>query len=229
VGRTNKATGRATEAVWNHRSTHDMTSEVRLPEISVYDVGADFPMEIAERVGERSYQLLAMATRWASTEFIHLLDRLSLWWLVRNRSPNLAEIEALARRSREPGIYYLNLDYEWGCTTAARPGEDGKTALLLRTLDWGVSGVGRFVVAARIANPLGAWISLTWPAFTGVIQAMSPGRFAAAINQPMPPRRLGLLKIDSILDRYQLLNSTDLQPVHLLRQVFETAPSFDAA
>ena len=206
-----------------------MLSEAGLPTIPVYDVGADFPMEIAERVGERSYQLLAMATRGAPVNVVNLLDRLSRWWLVRNRSPYLAEIEALALQSSEPGIYYLNVNYEWGCTTAARPAKGGKTALLLRTLDWGVPGVGRFVVAARIANPLGAWISLTWPAFTGVIQALAPGRFAAAINQPTPPRRLGLLRIDSLIGRYQLLHSTELQPVHLLRRVFETAPSFDAA
>ncbi len=217
------------DAAANRQPVRDMTDAVRLPEISVYDVGANFSMEIAERMGERSYQLLAMATRGMPVTVVHLLDRLSRWWLARNRSPYLAEIEALARRSREPGIYFLNLNYEWGCTTAARPGEGGKTALLLRTLDWGVSGVGRFVVAARISNPLGAWISLTWPAFTGVIQGMAPGRFAAAINQPMPPSRLGLLSIDSLFERYQVFNSTELQPVHLLRRVFETAQNFPAA
>jgi hypothetical protein len=206
-----------------------MTSEDGLPEIPVYDVGADFPLEIAQRMGERGYELLAMATSGVPMPVVRLLDRLSRWWLVRNRSHYLAEIDVLARRSREPGLYYLNLHYEWGCTTAARPSEDGQTALLQRTLDWGAPGVGRFVVAARIANPLGTWLSLTWPAFTGVIQAMAPGRFAAAINQPTPPRLLGLLVIDRLIARYRLVNTTDLQPVHLLRRVFETAPSFAAA
>ncbi len=211
------------------RSVQTMTNQDALPEIPVYDVGANFPLEIAELMGERGYQLHALATHGVPMQLLRLLDRLSHWWLVRNRSHYLAEIEALARRSRQPGLYYLNLAYEWGCTTVARPAEGGQTALLQRTLDWDVSGVGRFVVAARIANPLGTWISLTWPAFTGVIQAVAPGRFAAAINQPMPPSRIGLLRIDRLLQRYRLFNSTDLQPIHLLRRVFETARNFDVA
>ncbi len=206
-----------------------MTKEGGLPEIPVYDVGADFSLEIAERLGERGYKLHALATRGVPVLLLRFLDRLSRSWLVRNGSHYLAEIDTLAQRSREPGLYYLNLAYEWGCTTAAKPAQGGQTALLQRTLDWGVPGVGQFIVAARIANPLGTWISLTWPAFTGVIQAVAPGRFAASINQPMPPRRVGLLGIDRLISRYQLFNSTDLQPIHLLRQVFETAPSFDAA
>lgn len=211
------------------RPVQAMTNEDGLLEIPVYDVGADFPLEIAERMGERGSLLLALATRGVPVQLLRLLDRLSRWWLVRNRSHYLAEIEALARRSREPGLCYLNLHYEWGCTTVARPAEGGQTALLQRTFDWGVPGVGRFVVAARIANPLGTWISLTWPAFTSVIQAMAPGRFAAAINQPMPPRRVGLLGIDRLIACYRVFNSTDLQPIHLLSREFETAQSIDAA
>ena len=41
---------------------------------------------------------------------------------------------------------------EWGCTTAIKPTPEGRLARLLRTLDWNVAGIGRFVVAARIAN-----------------------------------------------------------------------------
>ena len=207
-----------------------MMSNTRdLPRIMVCDVGANFPMAIAEEVGSRAYTLLETATEHVSSRTLRLADRVSRQWLKRNGSPYLSEIEALAKRAGRPGIYYLNVSYEWGCTTAARPSIDGEMAILQRTLDWDVPGIGRHVVAARIANPRGDWISLTWPAFTGVIQAMAPGRFAAAINQPSLPRRSGIQAIDRLLSHLAIWNSKYLQPVHLLRRVFETAPDFHAA
>ncbi|MFN3744002.1 MAG: hypothetical protein ACK4TL_04795 [Hyphomicrobiaceae bacterium] len=206
-----------------------MMQESHLPEIVVCDVGADFPMEIAECIGERAYDLLDTATRDVSQCTLRLADRVSRSWFLRNNSAYFAEVEALAERARSPGIYYLNTSYEWGCTTAARPSPDGVSAVLQRTLDWEVNGIGRHIVAARIANPLGTWISLTWPAFTGVIQAVAPGRFAAAINQPTLARRVGLFALDRLLAHYEIWNSKHIQPIHLLRRVFETAPDFAAA
>jgi hypothetical protein len=206
-----------------------MMQESHLPEIIVCDVGPDFPMEIAERIGERAYDLLNTATRDVSQRTLRFADRVSRTWFLRNNSAYFAEVEALAERSRSPGIYYLNTSYEWGCTTAARPSSDGASALLQRTLDWEVNGIGRHIVAARITNPLGTWISLTWPAFTGVIQAVAPGRFAAAINQPTLARRVGLFALDRLLAHYAIWNSKHIQPIHLLRRVFESAPDFEAA
>lgn len=201
----------------------------RLPNILVCDVGPDFPIEVASQVGGRAYALLTAATSHVSQRTLRIADAISRHWLRRNGSPYLSEIEVLAKGARRPGIYYLNTSYEWGCTTAARASTDGKSALLQRTLDWEVSGIGRYVVAARIANPLGTWISFTWPAFTGVIQAVAPGRFAAAINQPTLPRRLGVEALDRLITRAAIWNSKNLQPAHLLRRVFETAPDFEAA
>ena len=206
-----------------------MPAEAELPEIPVYDVGRDFPIELARRVGVRGYDLLEMATARTPRPVLGLLDHLSRRWLVRNGSRYLAELDALAGLSRAPGLYYLNVQYEWGCTTAIKPAPEGRSARLLRTLDWNVAGIGRFVVAARIANPLGTWLSLTWPAFTGVLQAIAPGRFAAAINQPMPPRRVGLYSLDWLIAKSQVWRSPHIQPIHLLRRVFETAPDYAAA
>ncbi len=206
-----------------------MPAEAELPEIPVYDVGRDFPIELARRVGVRGYDLLEMATARTPKPVLGLLDHLSRRWLVRNGSRYLAEIDALAVLSRAPGLYYLNVQYEWGCTTAIKPTPEGRSARLLRTLDWNVAGIGRLVVAARIANPLGTWLALTWPAFTGVLQAIAPGRFAAAINQPMPPRRVGLLPLDWLIAKGQVWRSRHTQPIHLLRRVFETAPDYAAA
>jgi hypothetical protein len=204
-------------------------SESNLPDIPVCDVGPDFAMAVAEHEGGSAFALLETATSHVSQRALKLADCVSRHWLKRNGSPYFAEIEALAKRAGRPGIYYLNVSYEWGCTTAAHPAPDGVSTVLERTLDWDVKGIGRHVVAARIANPLGTWISFTWPAFTGVIQAVAPGRFAAAINQPTLPRRLGVEYLDRLLAHGQIWNSKHLQPIHLLRRVFETAPDFATA
>ena len=98
-----------------------------------------------------------------------------------------------------------------------------------RTLDWDVRGIGRHVMAARMANPLGPWISFTWPAFTGVNQAVAAGRFAGAINQPTLVRRLGVEALDRLLSHGSIWRSKFLQPIHLLRRAFETAPDFETA
>jgi hypothetical protein len=203
--------------------------ESDLPRIPVCDVGENFPMELADCIGEQAYELLEMATSHVSPRSLRFVDWLSRRWLVHNGSGYLHEIDALAQRSRMPGIYFLNVSYEWGCTTAARPSMSGSTAIFQRTLDWDVQGIGRFVVAARIANSLGDWISLTWPAFTGVIQGVAPGRFAAAINQPTRARRVGIKAIDRLLVHHQSWRSRSIQPIHLLRRVFETSPDFDSA
>jgi len=200
-----------------------------LPQIPLFEVGPDFPLEIAQQVGDRGYDLLREATSGVPTAALWALDRFSRWWLVHNSSPYLHEIETLAERSRSAGLYYLNVNYEWGCTTAAKVDSSGRSVALFRTLDWDIRGIGRHLVAARIANPLGAWISLTWPAFTGVLQAIAPGRFAAAINQPTPPRLLGVVAIDKLISRFSVFHTSHIQPIHLLRRVFETAPDYQTA
>lgn len=207
-----------------------MSSDPQLPQIPVYEVSPNFPMEIAERMGEeRAYELLQAATAGAPRPVLKGLDWLSRRWLERNGSNYLAEIDALAKRSRAPGLYYLNVHYEWGCTSAARSGPNRSSPVLQRTLDWAVEGLGRYVVAARIASPHGQWVSLTWPAFTGVIQASAPGRFAASVNQPSPPRRTGSLWLDAVIAKHRIWSSRNTQPIHLLRQVFESAPDYSTA
>src|SRR5688572_15227880 len=47
-----------------------------LPQIPIYDVGPNFPMELALRVGERAYDLLAMATAHVPRPVLRLADRL---------------------------------------------------------------------------------------------------------------------------------------------------------
>jgi hypothetical protein len=205
--------------------THD-----ELPEIPVFDVGPDFAIETARLAGrERAYAMLDAATAGVPLVALRAADAISRRWLTRQQSPYLAELDALASLSTRPGAYFLNVHYEWGCTSAAKPAVEGVTARLLRALDWNVNGLGRFVVAARIASRFGPWVSLTWPGFTGVLQAMAPGRFAAAINQPSFRKRTGVRAIDWLLSKTSVWRSPHLQPIHLLRRVFEQAPDFEAA
>jgi hypothetical protein len=160
---------------------------------------------------------------------LRVADAISRRCLSAHQSPYLPELDQLASLSTRPGAYFLNLHYEWGCTTAAKPAMEGTSARLLRALDWKVNGLGRYVVAARITSARGPWVSLTWPGFTGVLQAMAPGRFAAAINQPSIRKRTGVLAIDWVLSKRDVWRSPHMQPIHLLRRAFEEAPDFSAA
>jgi hypothetical protein len=201
-----------------------------LPEIPVFDVGPDFAIETARLAGrERAYAMLDAATAGVPLLALRFADAVSRRWLSARQSPYLAELDQLARLSTRPGAYFLNVHYEWGCTTAAKPAVDGTSARLLRALDWNVDGLGRSVVAARVASAFGPWVSLTWPGFTGVLQALAPGRFAAAINQPSVKKRTGLIAVDWLLSKASVWRSPYLQPIHLLRRVFEQAPDFTAA
>jgi hypothetical protein len=202
----------------------------KLPEIPVFDVGPDFPIETARLAGrERAYALLDAATAGVPMFALKAADAISRRWLSARPSRYLRELDEIARLSTRPGAYFLNVHYEWGCTTAAKPAAHGATARLLRTLDWNVNGLGQYVVAARIASAFRPWVSLTWPGFTGVLQAMAPGRFAAAINQPSLRKHTGLVAIDWLLNKPGVWRSRHVQPIHLLRRVFEEAPDFEAA
>lgn len=201
-----------------------------LREVPVFDVGPDFPVEALHLVGyERGYAMLDDVTAYMPNFVLSGFDRISRNWLVTHQSRYLAELDAIADLSKRPGAYFLNVNYEWGCTTAAKPSVDGKSARLLRVLDWGVGGLGRHVIACRIKGEAGPWVSLTWPGFTGVLQAMAPGRFAAAINQPSIQKRSGFILLDWALGKRDVWRCPHEQPVHLLRRVFEEAPDFDTA
>lgn len=198
-----------------------------LPEIPVFEVGQHFPVETLRLAGpERGHAMMDAATAGIPSVALRVADVISRRWLKAQNSLYLSEIDEIAELSRRPGAHFFNVDYEWGCTTAAKPATDASTARLLRVLDWKVNGLGRYVIAARIRSAPGPWVSLTWPGFTGVLQAMAPGRFAAAINQPSVRKRTGAITIDRLLGKRDIWHSPHGQPVHLLRRVFEEAASF---
>jgi hypothetical protein len=162
--------------------------------------------------------------RVAAKAAIPLADRASLRWLARNRNPYLDEIRRTAEAVAMPGVYLLNVCFEWGCTSGVWKSADGPR--LRRVLDWPFPELGEHLVVVHQSGPAGDFLNLTWPGMSGVIQASAPGRFAAAINQaPMRERGAGFLGA-WLGGRIQVSSSDALPPAHLLRQVFETAPSY---
>jgi hypothetical protein len=154
-------------------------------------------------------------------------DRKSHAWLKRTCNPYLYEIESFAEILGAPGVYALNLAYEWGCTSGAYPTDE--TITLLRTLDWPFPELGKHVMVVRQKGKAGEFYNITWPAASGVFTGMAPGRFSAAINQA-PMRRHGLSYAgDWFKNRLLSQKELGLPPAHLLRQVFEQAESYETA
>lgn len=206
-----------------------MTSPKGLPEIPVLDVGTDFPMETLERELERAHRLLDSATRIVPVRALASLDSVSRRWLARWENAHLPEIDRIARKLARPGAYFLSVNYEWGCTCRVAPSPDGTAARLVRVLDWRTEGLGRNVLAARVAGRAGPFVTMTWPGYTGVLQAVAPGRFTAALNQAPMRDRIGYYYLDWAANRRRVWNTPHGTPAHLLRTVFEIALNFEQA
>jgi len=200
-----------------------------LGQIPVYDVGPSFPLETLKLEEARAHALIDGATRHVPRAALKSLDEVSRRWLEKQDSAHLAEIDAVAGLLRRPGAYFLSVNYEWGCTCRVAPAPDHKSARLVRVLDWRTPGLGRYIIAARVAGAAGRFLTLTWPGYTGILQAMAPGRFAAALNQAPMRKPLGQFYLDWAVNRVRVWRMPHLTPAHLLREVFEIAPSFAEA
>ena len=203
--------------------------ETRLPDIPVLDVGTDFAFETLVAEEDRAHALIDSATKLAPRMGLRGLDAVSRRWLKRWSSSHLDEIDRIAARLARPGAYFLAVNYEWGCTCRVGPSPDGTRARLIRVLDWRTPGLGRHIIAARVKSAVGSFMTLTWPGYTGVLQANAPGRFAAALNQAPMRRPLGLYPLDWAANRARVWRMPHPTPAHLLREVFETAKDFDEA
>lgn len=200
------------------------------PQIPVVDVGADFPYETLIKDEARAHALLDSATARVPKRALAGLDKISRRWIERWDMQRLAEIDRIAERLGRPGAYFLSVNYEWGCTVGVRRSPDGSGATLIRVLDWRTPGLGKFVMAARVTGAAGSFVTLTWPGYTGVLQAMAPGRFSAALNQaPMAHRGGGIYPIDWLANKIKVWRTPRETPSHLLRRAFEEAPDFRAA
>jgi len=207
-----------------------------LPEIPVFDARA---VGIVAHAEARRESMLALRRACIgdvtplATPVIAMLDRQARTWLERASPDRIAELDAIARVSGEPGIFLLNASYEFGCTALAGTAPDGQTPRLMRTLDWPFEGLGRHVEIVRQQGEAGEFLNITWPGAVGVLTAMAPGRFAATINQA-PFERYSdidsLQPVDFVRTSLRTWRHVrDIPAMHLLREVFETARTFEEA
>ncbi len=176
------------------------------------------------RAARRSQGILANAAALAALPFT---DRQSHRWLRKNGNPYLYEIETFADIVRARGIFTLNVQYEWSCTTGAYRSVDGVT--MLRVLDCPIPSLGKQAMVVLQQGRAGEYYNVTWPGLSGVYNAMAPGRFVAAINKA-PMRRHGKSTVgDFLKNRKHAKQQAALPPAHLLRQVMEYAPTYEAA
>jgi hypothetical protein len=194
----------------------------------VVDIGRDGTVNLAGRERQRLEDLLQIGQRHYSALGMAIGDVAARRWLARTKNPYLQELQDIATLMGRPGVYALNMSYEWGCTTGVGPAQDGGMTLV-RTLDWPLPGLGRHLVVTRQGGEAGPWLNLTWPRFVGVLTALAPGQFAAAINQPPMARRGRNFVLDWAANRFDVWRSRGIPPVHLLRKVFETCKSYDEA
>ena len=202
---------------------------VRIP---LVDLRGYTPLELlflyrshARTLAEAAVSMLGAPSRAAAKLLLPASDRASRRWLEKSQNPYAQEIALIADALRIPGAYTMNICLEWGCTSGGWQSEDGP--LMRRVLDWPFPRLGELVVVAHQSGRLGDYYNVTWPGFSGILQAMAPGRFAAAINQaPLRKRGAGLIG-DWLLGRLNF--PAALPPTHLLRRVFETARDYAAA
>jgi hypothetical protein len=206
-----------------------------LPSIPIVDVRDGGTVRHASESRERARGLRDACVAWfptAARPLVPLLDGVARRWLMRSQSPYVEEVRAIAAALGFPGIWFLNGSYQWSCTALARD-EDG-APWLARTLDWPFPGLGRFVELVRMRGPAGEFVNVTWPGYVGVLTALAPGRFGAAINQgPMRRRSHGkaLLRLYDLAANAlaTLRHVRAIPPDQLLRRVFEEARSYDDA
>src|SRR5258708_30022780 len=115
-----------------------------IAEIPLTPVGPGGAAATFDAQAERAAALIATALR--SYPFLPtaaaIADRLSRRWLERQQNPYLDEIRHVAARIGRPGVYFLNIVYEWACSTSAAPDPGGAGAPLLLAPDFGPPRLG---------------------------------------------------------------------------------------
>ena len=202
-----------------------------LARIPLVDIRGYTPLELLFLYRRRARQLAEAVGKMLGSAGWRLLvpafDRASHSWLKKSHNPYLQEMEMIAGAVGVPGSFALNTCFEWGCTSGVWAGESGP--LLRRVLDWPFPTLGENTVVAHQSGIAGDFFNVTWPGFSGILQAMAPGRFAAALNQaPMRKHGAGLAG-DWLLGRFHVGRTPALPPSHLLRRAFETARDYAAA
>jgi hypothetical protein len=207
------------------------TDETVQREIPVIDA-PDGPLQLARIQSAQLSRIVGLTREIIPAPLLRWGDRYAARCLRYAGNPYLHEIDEVMRLLGQSGAYALNFSFEMGCTTACQSA-DGRTAMqMYRTLDWPFP-LGRDLVVARHAPPAGPYCNITWPGYLGVLTALRPGRFAAAINQaPMSYGFGGVslgLPIDWMINRWRVGKAAALPPAHLLRRIFEQCTTYAAA
>jgi len=201
----------------------------RLPTIPLIKIGSGSMVELVIDEPDRARDLIRSGRRTLTPAGLLMLDWYSKRWAHKSRNPYLKEIGQIAARLPY-GAWFMNMAYEWGCSTGVGPSGDTRAPMMLRTLDWPFHGMGRNLVVAQQEGPAGVFFNITWPGYTGAITAMAPGRFAIAINQAPMFRRSGSpMPVDWLLNRANVFRTRHITPAHLVRQICERCPDFDSA
>ena len=203
--------------------------DTRLIEIPYVDATEGGPLAVAQAETARLMVIVTQGRQKYGTLAIGIGDIVSRLWLRRQRDVLYEEIADVAVEAGRSGAWLLNLSYEWTCTTGAGPDPSGTGNRMLRTLDWPMDGLGETVVVAKFKGKAGTYFNVTWPGFVGVVTAMAPGRFSAAINQPPFRKWTRSCWVDWVINRGRLLASKHMPPAHLLRDVFDTCATYDEA
>jgi hypothetical protein len=235
MGSTRGGTGGAVEAVGKGSAPKTRPNLPRVvlkprhPVIPVIETGPAFALETLDADPARAQLLFDAATKGVPLKVLRLLDGISRRWLDKWDNAHLAEIDEVARKMGRPGAHFLSVHYEWACTCIVKPSPAGDSARLVRVLDWRTPGLGRHVMAAKVAGPAGMYIALTWPGYTGVIQAMAPGRFSGALNQAPMRFSAGIMPMDWAVARAKLWQTPHPTAAHVMRHAFDHIETFAEA
>jgi len=94
-----------------------------IPQHAVAERG--WPLALLDLEQARAEELLEAAGRLVPRPLIAIGDRLSRRWLLRSGNRYLAEIDAIGHRLGQPGACFLNVSYEWGCTSRSGASPNG--------------------------------------------------------------------------------------------------------
>jgi hypothetical protein len=200
-----------------------------LPSVPLFEVGPPAAETLMRLAPDRLESLIAHGRRYYGDLALALGDHATWKWLESAGNPYRDEIDGVRRRLGRPGAVLLNMSYEWCCSTGVGPDPAGIGNRMLRTLDWPMHGLGRSVVVARQQGAAGPYYNVTWPGYVGVLTAMAPCRFSAAINQPPLRQLTRSCWFDWVLGRFSIWRHNGLPPSHLLRRVFDECRSFQDA
>ncbi|MBT3359277.1 MAG: hypothetical protein HN403_06570 [Rhodospirillales bacterium] len=197
--------------------------------IPLIDVGTEGAPGALAGAPELLSEIMQTARQRYGTPVLWTADAVSRRWMERTNDPYLTEITKVAEHTGAPGIFMLNLSFEWGCTTGLAPDPITPGNRMLRTLDWPLDGLGRTLAVTRHESRAGEYFNVTWPGFAGITTAMAPGRFSAALNQPPMRWTSPIMALDWIANRAAIWKNGGLPPAHLLRKVFDECATYDEA